>query len=90
MCGDYDSVIGMRKEEPIRRFVEKTPGSRYEPATGEGTLCGVGVEIERETGLAHQHLAASARRAAFSVLAGILGSRPDGGADRASAFEKIA
>ena len=52
MCGDYDSVIGMRKEEPIRRFLEKTPGPRYEPATGEGTLCGVGVEIERETGLA--------------------------------------
>ncbi len=52
MCGDYDSVIGMRKEEPIRRFIEKTPGARYEPATGEGTLCGVGVEIERETGLA--------------------------------------
>jgi 2',3'-cyclic-nucleotide 2'-phosphodiesterase len=52
MCGDYDSVIGMRKEEPIRRFFEKTPGPRYEPATGEGTICGVGVEIERETGLA--------------------------------------
>jgi len=52
MCGDYDSVIGMRKEEPIRRFVEKTPGARYEPAMGEGTLCGVGVDIDRETGLA--------------------------------------
>lgn len=52
MCGDYNSVIGMRKEEPIRRYLEKTPGPRYEPATGAGTLCGVGVEIERETGLA--------------------------------------
>jgi metallophosphoesterase (TIGR00282 family) len=52
MCGDYDSVIGMRKEEPIRRFVEKTPGQRFEPATGEGTLCGVGIEVERGTGLA--------------------------------------
>ncbi|BDV39269.1 metallophosphoesterase [Methylocystis bryophila] len=52
MCGDYDSVIGMRKEEPIRRFLEKTPGARYEPATGEGTLCGVGVDVERGTGLA--------------------------------------
>jgi metallophosphoesterase (TIGR00282 family) len=52
MCGDYDSVIGMRKEEPIRRFVQKTPGSRYEPASGEGTLCGVGVEVLRATGLA--------------------------------------
>ncbi len=52
MCGDYNSVIGMRKEEPIRRFREKTPGARYEPATGEGTLCGVGVEIDRGSGLA--------------------------------------
>ncbi len=52
MCGDYDSVIGMRKEEPIRRFREKTPGARFEPATGEGTLCGVGVEVERASGLA--------------------------------------
>ena len=52
MCGDYDSVIGMRKEEPIRRFREKTPGARFEPASGEGTLCGVGVEVERGSGLA--------------------------------------
>ena len=45
MTGDYDSVIGMDKEEPLRRFTRKTPGSRYEPAQGEATLCGVAVEI---------------------------------------------
>jgi 2',3'-cyclic-nucleotide 2'-phosphodiesterase len=45
MTGDYDSVIGMDKEEPLRRFIRKTPGSRYEPANGEATLCGVAVEI---------------------------------------------
>ena len=45
MTGDYDSVIGMDKEEPLRRFTRKTPGSRFEPAQGEATLCGVGVEI---------------------------------------------
>ncbi|HYA79552.1 MAG TPA: TIGR00282 family metallophosphoesterase [Methylocystis sp.] len=45
MSGDYDSVIGMTKGEPIRRFLRKTPGNRYEPAQGEATLCGVGVEI---------------------------------------------
>jgi len=44
MCGDYDSVIGMDKEEPLRRFLRKTPGARYEPAGGEATLCGVAVE----------------------------------------------
>ncbi len=45
MTGDYDSVIGMDKEEPLRRFLRKTPGSRYEPAHGEATLCGVAAEI---------------------------------------------
>jgi metallophosphoesterase (TIGR00282 family) len=46
MTGDYDSVIGMEKEEPMRRFVQKTPGSRFEAAGGPATLCGVAVEIE--------------------------------------------
>lgn len=44
MTGDYDSVIGMEKEEPIRRFTRKVPGGRLEPAAGEATLCGVAVE----------------------------------------------
>lgn len=45
MTGDYDSVIGMEKEEPIRRFIQKTPGSRFEAASGPATLCGVAVDI---------------------------------------------
>ena len=52
MCGDYDSVLGMIKAEPIRRFLQKTPGSRWEPAKGEGTLSGVAVETDDATGLA--------------------------------------
>lgn len=44
MTGDYDSVIGMDKEEPIRRFTRKLPGARFEPANGPATLCGVAVE----------------------------------------------
>ncbi|WP_238180062.1 TIGR00282 family metallophosphoesterase, partial [Methylobacterium haplocladii] len=52
MCGDYDSMLGMQKEEPLRRFLQKTPGSRLEPATGEGTLCGIAVETDDATGLA--------------------------------------
>jgi 2',3'-cyclic-nucleotide 2'-phosphodiesterase len=44
MTGDYDSVIGMDKDEPIRRFTRKTPGSRFEPANGPATLCGLFVE----------------------------------------------
>ena len=52
MCGDYDSVLGMQKDEPVRRFVQKTPGSRLEPATGAGTLSGICVETDDATGLA--------------------------------------
>jgi 2',3'-cyclic-nucleotide 2'-phosphodiesterase len=45
MTGDYDSVIGMDKEEPLRRFTRKTPGARFEPADKEATLCGLAVEL---------------------------------------------
>ena len=46
MCGDYDSVIGMAKDEPMRRFVTGMPGGRFEPARGEATLCGLFVETD--------------------------------------------
>jgi metallophosphoesterase (TIGR00282 family) len=46
MTGDYDSVIGMDKDEPVRRMVRKTPGARFEPALGAATLCGVAVETD--------------------------------------------
>jgi 2',3'-cyclic-nucleotide 2'-phosphodiesterase len=52
MCGDYDSVLGMQKEESIRRFLQKTPGPRLEPGLGEGTLSGIAVETDDRTGLA--------------------------------------
>jgi metallophosphoesterase (TIGR00282 family) len=44
MTGDYDSVIGMSKDEPIQRFIRKIPAGRFEPALGAATLCGVAVE----------------------------------------------
>jgi 2',3'-cyclic-nucleotide 2'-phosphodiesterase len=52
MCGAYDSVIGMRKEPAIRRFITKMPGERPQPAEGEGTLCGILLETNDQTGLA--------------------------------------
>jgi hypothetical protein len=52
MCGDYDSVLGMDKAEPLNRFLTKIPRSRMEPATGPATLCGLAVEIDDATGLA--------------------------------------
>ncbi len=52
MCGDYNSVIGMEKEEPISRFLTKMNKERYSPASGEGTVCGTFVETDDRTGLA--------------------------------------
>jgi len=52
MSGDYDSVIGMEKSEPLNRFVTKIPSGRMTPATGEATLCGIFVETDVKTGLA--------------------------------------
>lgn len=52
MCGDYDSVLGMEKEEPVNRFQRKIPGGRFTPAQGIATVCGVAVETDDRTGLA--------------------------------------
>ena len=52
MCGDYDSVIGMKKDVAVQRFIRKVPGERLSPADGEGTLCAVLVESDDKTGLA--------------------------------------
>src|SRR6516225_6714550 len=52
MTGDYDSCIGMNKEEPVARFLRRIPGSKFEPAQGPATLCGLAVETDDKTGLA--------------------------------------
>ncbi len=52
MCGDYDSIIGMEKEEPLHRFTRGLPKGRFAAASGVSTLCGVLVEIDDVTGLA--------------------------------------
>ena len=52
MCGDYDSVLGMHKQEPLSRFLTKIPTGRFQPATGEATISGVGIDIDDATGLA--------------------------------------
>jgi metallophosphoesterase (TIGR00282 family) len=46
MTGDYDSVIGMNKAEPLQRFTRRIPSGRFEPAEGVATLCGVAVETD--------------------------------------------
>jgi metallophosphoesterase (TIGR00282 family) len=51
MCGDYDSVIGMNKNNSINRFLNKI-STKHFPATGESSLCGVIVDCDVKTGLA--------------------------------------
>ena len=51
MCGDYDSVIGMNKDNSINRFL-KRKSIKHFPAIGQATLCGVIVDCDIETGLA--------------------------------------
>jgi metallophosphoesterase (TIGR00282 family) len=52
MCGDYHSVIGMEKTEPLRRFITGMPKERFTPANGEATLSGVYIETDDRTGRA--------------------------------------
>jgi len=52
MTGDYDSVIGMVKDEPLSRFLRRIPSGKFEAATGAPTLCGIAVETDDATGLA--------------------------------------
>ncbi len=53
MCGDYDSVIGMNKNNSLNRFMKKDSVKHF-PANGNSTLCGVIVECNTETGLANK------------------------------------
>ena len=66
MCGDYHSVIGMDREEPLRRFVTGMGKGRFEPALGDATLSGVYVETDDRTG--------KALRVAMVRQGGVLGN----------------
>jgi hypothetical protein len=52
MTGDYNSIIGMTKDEPIGRFLRRIPSGKFEPALGPATLCAIAVETDAATGLA--------------------------------------
>ena len=51
MCGDYNSVIGMNKENSLNKFLKKDAVKHF-PATGEASLCGLILEANKKTGLA--------------------------------------
>ena len=52
MCGDYDSVIGMNKENSIKKFRKDPSAENHFPASGQASLSGVVVEADDQTGLA--------------------------------------
>jgi len=53
MCGDYDSVIGMNKQNSLNRFLKKE-STKHFPAEGSATLCGLIVECNISNGLANK------------------------------------
>ena len=53
MCGSFNSIIGMDKSEPLRRFITGMPKERFTPADGEGTICGAIIETDDKSGLAN-------------------------------------
>lgn len=52
MTGDYESIIGIRKDEMLRRLTTGIPSGRFEVADEVATMCGVAVETDDATGLA--------------------------------------
>ena len=53
MTGPYDSVIGVKKELVIERFLSGMP-ARFEPASGDVRLCAVVVQCDDQTGRARK------------------------------------
>ena len=52
MCGDYNSVIGMNKENSLKKFLKDKNAIKHFPAVGEGTLSGIIIDADNDTGLA--------------------------------------
>ncbi len=54
MCGDYNSVIGMNKENSLKKFFKDKNATKHFPSEGIGTLSGIVVDANEETGLAEK------------------------------------
>ena len=52
MCGDYNSVIGMNKTNSLKKFLKDSTAIKHYPADGEGTISGIMVVADDNTGLA--------------------------------------
>jgi hypothetical protein len=53
MTGPYDSVIGVKKELIVSKFLSNMP-TRFEAATGDVKLCAVVVDCDEQTGRARE------------------------------------
>ena len=54
MCGDYNSVIGMNRDNSLKRFLKDPLVKKHYPALGEATISGLMVQADNETGLAQK------------------------------------
>ena len=54
MCGDYDSVIGMNKDNSLKSFLKDSSTTKHYPALGEATISGLIVNASQKTGLANK------------------------------------
>jgi len=52
MCGDYASVIGMNKDNSLKKFLKDPLAKKHYPALGEGTISGLMVTADINNGLA--------------------------------------
>ena len=54
MCGDYNSVIGMNRDNSLKKFFKDPSAKKHYPALGEATLSGLIVKANDDTGLAKE------------------------------------
>ena len=54
MCGDYNSVIGMNRDNSLKKFFKDSSAKKHYPALGEATLSGLMVKAHDDTGLAKE------------------------------------
>ena len=52
MCGDYNSVIGMNRDNSLNKFLKENSTKKHFPALGNATISGVLVTADEKTGLA--------------------------------------
>ena len=52
MCGDYNSIIGMNRDNSLKKFLKEGSSRSHFPSLGEATISGLLVTADEKTGLA--------------------------------------